>query len=226
MVVFRSMIFVATPPTVSMDSVSGVTSISNSPSPGPASISPPSRPACSAAPSATHSSGFRDFDGSSPVIRMTLACTAGMRVDPPTSSTWSRSLAESRASLRALRTGSEVRSIKSAHSSSNFARVSTVCMCSGPASVVVMNGRLISVCFALESSFFAFSASSRRRCIATRSFVRSTPCSALHRSASQLTMRSSKSSPPRKLSPQVESTCTMPSPMRMSDTSNVPPPKS
>ena len=83
----RSIKCVATPPTVSMERVSGVTSISSRSSPGPESISPPRRPACTAAPSATHSSGFSDLDGSRPVIRTTLACTAGMRVEPPTSKT-------------------------------------------------------------------------------------------------------------------------------------------
>ena len=77
-----------------------------------------------------------------------------------------------------------------------------------------------------SAAFFAFSASSRRRCIATRSFVRSTPCSALHRSASQLTMRSSKSSPPRRLLPAVASTSMTPSSMSRMDTSKVPPPRS
>ena len=84
---FRSIKCVATPPTVSIERVSGVTSISSRPSPGPVRATPPRRPACTAAPSATHSSGFSERDGSSPVIRMTLACTAGMRVEPPTSNT-------------------------------------------------------------------------------------------------------------------------------------------
>ena len=60
-------------------------------------------------------------------MRSTLACTAGMRVDPPTSSTWSRSLAASPASRNAFLTGSAVRSMRSAVISSNAARVSVAC---------------------------------------------------------------------------------------------------
>ena len=93
MVVLRSMILVATPPTVSMDRDSGVTSMrmmscaaeeTTMPLPGlPAASLPP----CSAAPSATHSSGFIALLGVLPVILRTISCTAGMRVLPPTSST-------------------------------------------------------------------------------------------------------------------------------------------
>ena len=42
---------------------------------------------CSAAPMATHSSGFIVLLGFLPVRRLTMSCTAGMRVLPPTSST-------------------------------------------------------------------------------------------------------------------------------------------
>ena len=44
----------------------------------------------------------------------------------------------------------------------------------------VMYGRLIDVWLELDSSIFAFSAASRRRCIAILSFVRSMPLAALN----------------------------------------------
>ena len=45
-----------------------------------------------------------------------------------------------------------------------MARVSFIVRCFGPDASAVMNGRLISVCGALESSILAFSAASFRRC--------------------------------------------------------------
>jgi hypothetical protein len=46
-----------------------------------------------------------------------------------------------------------------------------------------MNGRFTSYCAVVESSFLAFSASSFRRCRASLSLRRSTPCSFLNSSA-------------------------------------------
>ena len=67
----RVMRGVATPPSVSMERVSGVTSISTRPCAAapeaPASLPPPcNRPPCTAAPIATHSSGLRLWLGSQP----------------------------------------------------------------------------------------------------------------------------------------------------------------
>ena len=94
-VVFLSIILVETPPTVSIPSESGVTSISIiSAALLPATIAPPSLPPCTAAPSATHSSGFRLCEGSFPVILLTSSTTAGTRVEPPTNSTIPSSAAE------------------------------------------------------------------------------------------------------------------------------------
>ena len=84
MVVFLSINLVATPPIVSIDRDSGVTS-SNKISPAPAS--PANLPPWIEAPIATHSSGFNVLLGSLPVICLTLSCTAGIRVEPPTNST-------------------------------------------------------------------------------------------------------------------------------------------
>ena len=83
-VVFLSISLVATPPIVSMERDSGVTSRRRM---SPAPASPESFPPWIEAPSATHSSGFRDLLGSLPVSCFTLSCTAGIRVEPPTSST-------------------------------------------------------------------------------------------------------------------------------------------
>jgi hypothetical protein len=79
------------------------------------------------------------------------------------------------------------------------------------AALCAMNGRLISVSSDDESSCFAFSAASLRRCSAILSFRRSTPCSSENLSARLSTMRWSKSSPPRCVSPFVDLTLKTPS---------------
>ena len=83
-VVLRSISFVITPPLVSMPRVSGVTSSSRT-----SLTSPASTPAWIAAPTATTSSGLTPRCGSLPVSSLTFSCTAGMRVMPPTITTWS-----------------------------------------------------------------------------------------------------------------------------------------
>ena len=82
MVVLRGMSVVITPPRVSMPSDSGVTSRSSM-----SLTSPESTPACTAAPSATTSSGLTPLCGSLPKNSLTTCCTFGMRVEPPTSTT-------------------------------------------------------------------------------------------------------------------------------------------
>ena len=67
-VVFLSISLVATPPIVSIESESGVTSRRRM---SPAPASPASLPPWIEAPSATHSSGLRDLLGSFPVRRFT-----------------------------------------------------------------------------------------------------------------------------------------------------------
>ena len=74
-----------------------------------------------------------------------------------------------------MRHGSIVRSISSSTSDSNLARVIFIDRCFGPDWSAVMYGRLISVCCDDDSSIFAFSAASLRRCSASTSFLRSTP---------------------------------------------------
>ena len=99
--------------------------------------------------------GFRDLDGSSPG-HPNLPVRPGCEVEPLTSSTWSRSLAVRWASLRALRTAGRSALMRSAHSSSNLARVRVACRCSAPLRPVVMNGRFSRSGWRWESSFFAF----------------------------------------------------------------------
>ena len=161
MVVFLLIRGVATPPRVSIERVSGVTSRRRT---SPAPASPLSFPPCTAAPRATHSSGFRFLEGSFPVNCFTFSCATGILVEPPTRSTFPSSEAVKPASRREFCTGIAVLSVKSAVSSSNLARLSFISRCFGPSAVAVMNGRLISVVVAEESSFFAFSAASFKRC--------------------------------------------------------------
>ena len=85
--------------------------------------SPERTPAWTAAPSATTSSGFTPRFGSLPKNSLTVSCTIGMRVEPPTRTTSSMS---STASCRRPRapscTGSIERSTRSSIICSNFAR--------------------------------------------------------------------------------------------------------
>ena len=137
-VVLRSMILVITPPRVSTPSESGVTSSRST-----SWTSPLSTPAWMAAPSATTSSGFTDMFGSlPPVMPRTSACTAGIRVDPPTRITSSMSSAVTLASDIACLTGSRHRSTRSAVICSNFERMIVMVRCFGPSAPAVMNGRL------------------------------------------------------------------------------------
>ena len=178
MVVLRSIRRVNTPPTVSMPSESGVTSSSRM-----SLTSPPSTPPWMAAPMATHSSGLMPLKGSLPVMFLTISCTAGMRDEPPTSTTLSICEALSPASCMAFCTHTRVLSIRSAVSSLNLARVIVMSRCFGPDASMVMNGRLMLVCITPERSIFAFSAASLRRCMAILSLRRSMPLLFLKSSA-------------------------------------------
>jgi hypothetical protein len=128
--------------------------------------------------------------------------------------------------LEALLRRPTVRASRSAVSSLSFARVSCRSRCFGPSCVAVMNGRLICVVIVDDSSIFAFSAASYRRCSAIRSAARSMPWSLLNSATIQSTIALSKLSPPRWLSPFVAFTSKTPSPSSRIDTSNVPPPRS
>ena len=130
------------------------------------------------------------------------------------------------ASFNAFCTGIVVLSIKSLVSSSNFALVKFISRCFGPSAVAVINGRLMLVVVAVDSSFFAFSAASLRRCRAILSADKSTPSAFLNSSIIHWVTRLSKSSPPKRVSPLVERTSITPSPISIMETSKVPPPKS
>ena len=181
-----------------MESESGVTSIRIiSAACDPAISAPPSFPPCTAAPSATHSSGFKLREGSFPVSLRTSSNTAGTRVEPPTRSTMPRSAAVIPASESACCTGPAVRSMRSIVSSSNFARVSVISMCFGSPFTVAINGRLMPVVEEEDNTFLAFSASSRTRCIAVASFRKSTRSVRWNSDTRYSVIRASKSSPPR-----------------------------
>ena len=109
-VVFLSISLVATPPRVSIDSESGVTSRSRMSL--LISASPERIPAWIAAPTATHSSGLMPLNGSLPVILLTASCTAGILVDPPTRMTLLMSLLVTPASAMAFLIGSMVLSTR------------------------------------------------------------------------------------------------------------------
>ena len=115
-VVFLSISFVATPPSVSIESESGVTSSRRT-----SLTSPVKTPAWIAAPIATHSSGLIPLKGSLPVTLFTASCTAGILVDPPTRITFSISLFVTPASSIAFFIGATDFSTKSAVSCSNLA---------------------------------------------------------------------------------------------------------
>ena len=189
---FLGIILVITPPNVSRPRDNGVTSRRTT-----SFTSPAKTPPCTAAPRETTSSGLTVTLGSFPVIFFTRSCTAGILVEPPTRITSSMSLNDNFASLRALSTGVLNLSRRSEHSSSNLALVRVVSICLGPSAVAVMKGKLIFVWVKDDSSIFAFSAASVRRCKACLSFSRSIPSSFLKFPASQSTTLLSKSSPPR-----------------------------
>ena len=173
-VVFLSIRRVATPPTVSIDSDSGVTSIRIiSFAVLEAGRFPPSFPPWMQAPKATHSSGFKPLEGSFPKSCLTFSCTAGILVEPPTRSTIPRSEALMPASCNACCTGAAVRSTRSRISSLNVFLESSISRCSGVPLSEAIKGILIFTVDADDNAFFAFSASSRTRCSAVESLYRS-----------------------------------------------------
>ena len=221
MVVLRVMSVVMTPPRVSMPSESGVTSSSSK-----SFTSPPSTPPCTAAPTATTSSGFTPLCGSRAKSSRTTCCTRGIRVEPPTSTTSLICSGFNPASSIACRQGPSVRCTRSSINCSSLARVSFSARCLGPAWSAVTKGRLISDSWSCESSTFDFSAASFSRCKAMRSLERSMPWSRLNSSMIQSMIFWSMSSPPRWVSPLVALTSTTPSPTSRIEMSKVPPPKS
>ena len=149
-----------------------------------------------------------------------------MRVCPPTRMTSSISEGCISASARACRQGPSDRWTRSSVICSSFARVSVKLRCFGPLASLVIKGRLISACCALESSHFAVSAASLRRCSDIGSLRRSIPWLLRNSCAIQSITAWSKSSPPRCVSPFVLFTSKTPSPISRIEMSNVPPPRS
>ena len=90
----------------------------------------------------------------------------------------------------------------------------------------VINGKFISVCVAEDNSILAFSAASFNLCNASLSDFKSIALSFLNSLAKYSTIVSSKSSPPRNVSPFVDLTSNTPSPISSIEMSKVPPPKS
>ncbi len=133
MVVLRGMMTLIWPPLALMPRDSGVTSSSSTPFTSPASTPP-----CTAAPTATTSSGFTLLLGSRPKMDLTSSWTLGVRVEPPTRTTSSISWWLSLASLTAFSQG--IRSFWRMGSSiaSNRLRVRVWLMCLGPLASAVM----------------------------------------------------------------------------------------
>mmetsp|Transcript_17603 Transcript_17603/g.31337 ORF Transcript_17603/g.31337 Transcript_17603/m.31337 type:complete len:295 (+) Transcript_17603:69-953(+) len=221
MVVLRLMRRVKTPPRVSIPRERGVTSRRRM------SLTSPRRtPPWMAAPRATTSSGLTFLEGALEKTFSTVSWTLGMRLMPPTRMTSSSSLVEMPASLMAFLHGLTVRSMRLATRFSNWERVIFTFKCLGPEASAVMKGRLTSVCLRASSSRLAFSAASRRRWVARLSELRSMPVSFLKASLMCFMRASSKSSPPRTVSPLVALTSKTPPEISRMDTSKVPPPRS
>ena len=177
-VVFLSISFVETPPSVSIPNESGVTSKSKT-----SFTSPWSTPPWIAAPIATTSSGFTLLFGSLPKKVLTFSTIFGILVMPPTKTISFISAALNPESFNAISHGLSVLFIKSSTRASNFALVSLILICFGPVLSAVINGKLISVWFVEESSIFAFSAASLSLWRANLSVFKSIPLSFLNSSA-------------------------------------------
>mmetsp|Transcript_41507 Transcript_41507/g.124036 ORF Transcript_41507/g.124036 Transcript_41507/m.124036 type:complete len:450 (+) Transcript_41507:629-1978(+) len=222
MTVLRGMSLVMTPPTVSMPSDSGATSSSRM-SLTSSPPSPPRMPPCTAAPYATASSGLMPLLGSLPSkYSRRSSCTLGMRVDPPTSTmscTCDLSIFESR---RHFSTGSMHLRNRSMLSSSKRARVSGSDRSTPSASASISTRTW---CW-LDSARLARSASRRSFCLARASPDTSTLNFFLMSLMKYSITRWSKSSPPRCVSPFVDTTSNTPLSIVRIDTSKVPPPRS
>ena len=174
-VVFFSISGVATPPSVSIPRVKGVTSNKRT-----SVVSPERTEPCIAAPTATASSGLRSFLGSLPKNSETFFCTSGILVCPPTRRISDISSLEIFASLSASFNGSKLLSTKSSTNDSNFALVILWTKCFGPELSAVIYGRLTSVCSEEDNSILAFSAASLSLCKARGSLFKSKPDSFLN----------------------------------------------
>ena len=220
-VVFFSITFVDTPPSVSIPSDRGVTSNSNT-----SLTSPANTPPWIEAPIATTSSGFTPSCGFLPKNFSTSFLTKGILVIPPTNITSLMSVDFIPASFNAVWQGASDLLIRLSTKLSNVALFNLVFKCLGPALSAVIKGILISVSTTEDNSHFAFSADSLTLCNANLSDLKSIPVSFLNTDNKWSTIALSKSSPPNDVSPFVDLTSNTPSPNSRIDTSKVPPPKS
>lgn len=131
-----------------------------------------------------------------------------------------------RAYLRQLLQGPRVFWTKCSTNDSNLAFVKRMLKCLGPVLSAVIKGKETSVAARPSSSLFAFSAASLNLCIARVSLLRSRPDSFLNSPSKKATRTSSKSSPPRRVSPLVAFTSKTPPLISRIEISNVPPPRS
>ena len=129
------------------------------------------------------------------------------------------------ASLNARLTGSSHLFNRCLVKSWNLARLRVVSKLTGPLALIAKNGKEITVLSELDNSIFAFSAASLILARAALSVI-SNPDSILICVLIQSAKTLSQSSPPSLLTPAVEITSNVPSPISRIDTSNVPPPKS
>ncbi|MNS28347.1 hypothetical protein D3C72_603190 [compost metagenome] len=116
----RGITFSTRPPIVSSPNESGITSSSSISLSG---LLPTRMSACTAAPIATTLSGSMEVSGVRPKNSPTRSRTSGTRVDPPTITTSSTSLASTLASFSARRQARSVRFTSEAISSLNCSRV-------------------------------------------------------------------------------------------------------
>ena len=170
-VVFLSIIGSLTPPKVSIPRVNGVTSSKTT----SLVTSPAIIPAWTAAPNATASIGSTPDSASFPTVSLTNFFTIGMRVGPPTRTTFVISEGDNFASSNAF-------SIDGLHlwtieptKSSIFARVNFTWRFFAPDESWAMNGRLTSVSITDDNSIFAFSEPSLTRSLACGSLDKSIP---------------------------------------------------
>mmetsp|Transcript_22412 Transcript_22412/g.38168 ORF Transcript_22412/g.38168 Transcript_22412/m.38168 type:complete len:219 (-) Transcript_22412:1047-1703(-) len=187
------------------------------------SRTPLSTAPCTAAPYATASSGLTDLHSCfPPKYSCNRSWTFGMRVEPPTSTTWSTFSLPTFASSNTRFTDARQRSNSVAFNFSKVARLMLE-LYSSPEIVTSMSA------VTAEDSKRLARSHALRSCRQARglSLMRSLPefCF-LNTLIMWSCIAASKSSPPKCVSPAVASTLNTPSSICSNDTSNVPPPKS
>ncbi len=163
--------------------------------------------ACSAAPIATASSGLMSVRGARAKNFETWSRTYGIFVVPPTRMTSLMPVMSRFASVSASWQTGNVRSMMSATWRTNSSRVISICRSSGlPFAPYAISSMRTTARDRRVSSIFVCSATARRRIIETSLLRRSMRFSSKNFSTMRSTRRSSRSSPPRNVSPEVPST--------------------